>query len=103
MAKLKNMVAQKVIDGFKGTLDFYYYMGIACVRRWPKSPGRLRSPAVRATWGEFTYASREWSNLSPEFRRTYEELSTGSGLSGRDMFTRAYLKGLYRLPLPEDR
>ncbi len=96
MAIIKHMVARKVIDGFKGTLDFYYYMGLACVRKWPKSPGKVRSPAVMAGWAAFSYASREWNNLSPFVRRSYEELATGSALSGRDMFQRAYMKGLYR-------
>ena len=96
MAIIKHMVAQKVIDGFKGTIDFYYYMGVPCARKWPKSPGKVRSPAVMAGWATFSYAAGEWNNLSPYVRRSYEILGSGSGLSGRDMFSRAYMKGLYR-------
>lgn len=100
MAVIKSMVAEHIISGFKGKLDFYYYMGLACVRRWPKSPGKIRSDLVMSTWSAFSYASQEWSNLSPEIQRTYEELATGSGLTARDMFMRAYLTGLYRNPTP---
>ena len=100
MAKITEMLGEKVISGFKEKLDFYYYMGVACVRKWPKSPSKLRSAPVMATWGAFSYASKEWSNLSPEVQRTYEEMATGSALSGRDMFMRGYLAGLYRAPLP---
>ena len=99
MAIIKEMLGEKVISGFKGVIDFYYYMGQPCVRAWPKSPGRERTPAVRAGWASFTYASQEWSRLSPEIQHAYEELATGSALSGRDMFQRAYLIGLYRYPL----
>lgn len=99
MAIIKEMLGEKVISGFKGTLDFYYYMGVPCCRAWPKSPGSNRTPAVQAGWALFANASREWDNLSPEVRRTYEELATGSALSGRDMFMRAYMKGLYAYPL----
>lgn len=100
MAKITEMVGEKIISGFRGSLDFYYYMGIACVRKWPSSPGHFRSPPVMAGWAAFSYAASEWNNLSPEVRRTYEELAIASGLSGRDMFTRAYMKGLFRNPLP---
>jgi len=30
----------------------------------------------------------------------YRKWATNSGLSGRDMFTRAYLRGLYRYETP---
>ena len=100
MAIITEMVGQKVIDGFKGVIDFYYYKGLACARRWPKSPGRARSPAVMAGWPAFGYAAGEWNNISPAVRRTYEALASGTGLSGRDMFQRAYMAGLYRAPLP---
>ena len=102
MAKIKAMIAEKIISGFKGKLDYYFYMGVPCVRRWPRSPGHVRSPAVMEQWEAFSYASREWNNLSPVVRRAYEELATGSGLTARDMFQRSYLKGLYREPLPDE-
>lgn len=100
MAKLTLMPQQGIIDGFKGTIDFYEYMGIPVARSWPKSPSGQRSPAVRAQWFKFAYAAKEWLNLTPIVQRAYEELATGSGLTGRDMQVRAYLSGLYRYPIP---
>ncbi len=99
MAVIVEMLGEKVISGFKGEIDFYYYMGVPVCRAWPKSPGKRRTPAVRAGWASFSYASQEWNNLSPEIQHAYEELATGSALSGRDMFMRAYMSGLYRYPL----
>lgn len=100
MAKLLVMPQQDIIDGFKGTVDFYVHRGIPCARAWPKSPGKHRSAAVMAQWPLFAYATREWNNLSPAVQAAYEHLATNSGLSGRDMMIRAYLSGLYRYPLP---
>lgn len=100
MAKLAVMPHQAIIDGFKGTVDFYVYMGIPCARAWPKSPGKQRSPAVMAQWPAFAYAAGEWRNLSVAVQDAYNQLATNSGLSGKDMFTRAYLAGLYRYPTP---
>ncbi len=100
MAIIKRLPSQAIIDGFKGTLDYYVCMGIPCVRMWPRSPGKNRTAAVKAQWPAWTTASREWSNLSPAVQDAYRTLATNSGLSGRDMFTRAYLTGLYRYPTP---
>lgn len=100
MAKLLAMPEQAIIDGFKGIVDFYVYMGVPCARAWPKSPGSARSSAVMAQWPLFTYVSREWNNLSQTMRDAYEHLATATGLSRRDVFTRGYLTGLYRNPLP---
>lgn len=100
MAKIREMIGEKVIDGFKGVIDFYYYMGIPCARKWPRSPGKRRTPAVEARWAAFTYAAREWNNLSSTVQESYKRLAKGTGLSGRDVQQRAYLIGLYRYPTP---
>lgn len=100
MAKVLEMPSEGIISGFKGVIDYYYWMGIACVRRWPGSPGKRRTPAVMAQWQPFRVAAREWVELDPEVRAAYEVLAAGSGLSGRDMQVRSYLTGLYRYPLP---
>lgn len=100
MAKIEVMPSEAIIDGFKGKVDFYYYCGIAVARMWPRSPGHKRATAVEATWAAFSYATKEWKNLDAETQRAFEEMATGSGLSGRDMAERAYLTGLYRNPPP---
>lgn len=100
MAVVTAMPSEAIIGGFKGSVDFYYYMGLAVARKWPKKIGRLRSEAVTAQWSPFAVATREWSNLSPEVQASYNSLCIGSRLSGRDMQQRAYLSGLYRYPLP---
>ena len=100
MAKLLIMPEQDIIDGFRGIVDFYVWKGIPCARAWPKSPGKVRSEAVMAQWPLFAYAAREWNNLTQAVRDAYSHLATNSGLSNKDMFTRAYISGLYRYPTP---
>jgi hypothetical protein len=100
MARLLSLPHENIIDGFKGTIDFYVHRGIPCARSWPKSPGNRRSPTVMAQWPAFTFAAQEWKNLSPFVQESYNKLATDSGLSGRDMQVRAYLTGLYRYPTP---
>ncbi len=100
MAKLLEMPHQDIVAGYKGVIDFYLWKGIPCARAWPRSPGRERSPAVMAQWPSWTYASREWAQLSQAVQDAYHLLAQNSGLSARDMQMRAYLQGLYRYPTP---
>lgn len=93
MAIVKEMPSEAIIGGFKGKLDFYYWMGIPVCRSWPKSPGSSRSPAVMAQWPAFSYISQAWRDLDPTLRRLYEVQATGTILTGRDLFTRSYLSG----------
>ena len=96
MAIIKAMVGREVISGFRGVIDFYLHDGIPCARRWPRSPGHFRAPAVMAGWVPFTTAVQLWNQASPFVRDTYNVLAPDTGLSGRDWFMRAYLSGIFR-------
>jgi len=74
MAVIKEMLGEKVIRGFKGVLDFYYWKGLACVRKWPASPGHKRSPAVMVGWAPFTQAVALWSLVPQNIRDEYESI-----------------------------
>jgi len=102
MAKILRFPAQHVIDGLKGKLDFYVHDGQACVRTWPKSPGRVRAPAVMAQWAAFSAASRVWASMSPSVQAAYNHMAGSSRWSGRDLATRSYLANLYRYELKKE-
>jgi hypothetical protein len=108
MAKLSALPNQAIISGFRGVIDYYLLGGcqdretwgppIPCARSWPRSPGKKRSPAVESQWGDFSYIAKQWNEVSNDIRQAFERLSTGTGYSARDLFERAYLKGIYRYP-----
>lgn len=98
MVIMSGMPAANIISGYKGVVDFYLWMGIPVARKWPRSPGKKRSPAVEAQWASFKYAAQSWNDLSGTVRAAYEKQASATGLSGRDMFTRSYISGLYRYP-----
>ena len=98
MAKIKEMPSEAIIGGLKGKLDYYYWMGIAVCRSWPKSPGHSRSAAVSAQWPIWTYISKAWRDLAPELRDLYNRQASGTTLSGRDLFTRSYISGAFAYP-----
>lgn len=97
MARIKEMLGEKVISGFRGKLDYYYWMGIACVRRWPKSPRLPRSPGVVAAQQPFIQAASLWRTTPQYLQDFYNTMASGTGLSGRDMFMRAYMSGWKKL------
>ena len=108
MAKLTALPELDVISGFKRKVDFYLNFqssdpetrgkGVPCARRWPRSPGHRRAAAVEAQWSTFSYSASLWNSLSQEIQDAYNAMASGTGLSGRDMFTRSYIKGLYAYP-----
>lgn len=94
MAKITKLPGLNIIKGFRGTLDFYVWMGIACVRSWPRSPGRKRAPAVEAQWSAFSEATKLWSQLSPEVQDAYNRMAAGTHLTGRDLSVKCYLTNM---------
>jgi len=93
MAKLTALPSLAIIDGLKGKIDFYLWMGIPVARKWPRSPGKRRAPAVEAQWEDWTIASRLWNLMDDEIRQSYIETAHGTNLSGRDLATKAFLSG----------
>jgi len=108
MAKLTALPGKAIISGFRGVIDYYMNYqscnrevsgpGIPCARMWPRSPGHKRAPAVEAGWVAFSYIAKQWNELDQEIREAYNSMASGTGLCGRDMFERAYLKGLFTYP-----
>jgi len=71
-------------------------MGIPVARKWPRSPGKRRTPAVEAQWPIFAAAAKLWNELSQEVKDAYIKMASGTALAGRDLFTKSYITGIYR-------
>lgn len=93
MAKIALLPDQAIISGYKGTLDFYVYLGIPCVRSWPQPPKDPRSAPVQEQWPIFAQASRAWLNTDDESRAAMEKMTSGSTMTGRDLATKLYING----------
>ena len=93
MAKIAAFPDEAIISGFKGVLDYYVYLGIPCVRTWPRPPTLPRSAAVQEQWPIFAEASRVWTNSPDYVRAAYERMAQGSTMSGRDMAAKLHING----------
>lgn len=95
MAKIKTMVGQEVISGFKGVIDFYVYMGIPCARKWPKKTGKIRSPAVMEQWFSWRYITQVWNQIDPAIQDAYRDTAQNTNLTGRDLFSKNFISASY--------
>lgn len=102
VAIIKHMVALKVIHGFRGVLDFYYHMGLPCVRSWPRKPMMGRNPNVTAQWPAWRQANILWRELPPHIKQAYADMAQGTSYTDRDMFFRGYVSGTLRYYEPVD-
>ncbi len=99
MAKLTNLPGLDIINGYKGTIDFYVHDGIVCARSWPRSPGHDRAPAVQAQWPAFTWAAKNWPSLSLAVQDAFRTMAVSTNMTARDIFIKSFINGSHiRLP-----
>lgn len=106
MAKLGALPAQAIVDGFKGVIDYYVNHqtcdpelagpGIPCARSWPVTPPANRSPGEQVSWPAFAWATANWNSLSQEVQDAYKATAQGTNLTGRDLFTKAFITDYFR-------
>lgn len=105
MARLKVLPSLDIISGFRGVIDYYVYYpscpaetgvkGTPCARRWPRSPGHHRAPAVEEGWAAFSWSAANWNSLSTEVQDAWRQLATGTPKTGRDLFTLSFITPKY--------
>lgn len=96
MAKITAMPNQAIIDGFKGTIDFYLYMGIPCARKWPVWRPREPHPDERVNQDDFTRINQAASSLPLEFITAYKAMAQGTPFTWKDFMVRSFMRGLWR-------
>jgi len=97
MAKLSAMPSKDIVDAFRGTLDFYRWCDLVIVRKWPRSPGRLRNPYVMATAERFAYVNQMTSTITPDLKAAYAYTALDSSLTWKDIMVSLYLSGREQL------
>jgi len=91
VAKITKLPGQAIINGFKGTIDYYIYMGQPCVRSWPRAPTGERSKAVQAQWPAFTYVNKAYGYLSPAIIEIYRLNVSCTRHTAKDLCVRNFL------------
>ena len=89
MAKVSGLPVKDIIRAFKGTLDFYVYRGIYCVRAWPRLPAMPRSiPSQQsaAIWAAF---SKEIGETDFDIIALATQQAGNTGYTWKDLLTSA--------------
>ena len=86
MARINALPHQTIIKGFKGTLDFYYWKGVPCVRKWPVIPMSSRSPASLAQAQIFGQIVSAWSLVGGVPKDWYNLAAADQPRTGRDLY-----------------
>ena len=95
MAKLDALPALAIINGFKGTIDFYIHRGIPCARSWPRPPSGPRSPAVQAAGANFAQIAKGMFLAAPEVISAAKTMAIDSPQTWKDVYTSILLGGTY--------
>jgi len=101
MAKLERLPEKYIIDGFKGTIDFYEWKGIAVARKWPVFQPYPFSDAQKANQAAFAYINKLYSHLSISVIVGYTLLAARTTQTPKDYIVRAYMKGMFAIMPPE--
>lgn len=91
MAKVQGCDLSK-IGKFGRMLDFYYWKGILCVRKYPKKARQPGTPAQKETWQGLRFANAEFNSLAQQERDAFKFLSSPSQMSGRDLYLKMILE-----------
>ncbi len=94
MVVLKKLPEQAIVDGFKGTVDFYVCRGIPVARKWPHYPRRTPYPAELANQLAFSYITKALSSLPEHVIAQWKAQTAGTPFTWRDLAIRAYMRGI---------
>jgi len=101
MAKLETLPEKYIIDGFKGTIDFYEWKGIPVARKWPTFQPYPFSEAQKDNQAAFAYINKLYSQLSLSVIVAYTLLAARTTQTPKDYIVRAYMKGMFAIMPPE--
>lgn len=94
MTVLTALPSQAIINGFKGTVDFYLWKGVACARKWPRWRRRTATPEEAANQDAFRYINQVAGSLDPYIIAQYQAMAAGTPFTWKDLLVRAYMKGI---------
>lgn len=93
MVRLTRMPAQAIVDYFHGTVDFYYWLGIPCARKWPHWVKRQATGPEKANQNAFAHVNRMWGQLPEYIKEMYRQMAASTSVTGKDIYVRGYMNG----------
>jgi len=101
MARLTALPSANIIHGFKGTIDFYLWRGLACARRWPRNPKSHHSVATRAASILFGAILSAYKLLDPTVYAALVEDAKDQARTPRDIWVSAVFGHLHEAAMTD--
>lgn len=101
MAKINALPSLEVINVLKGTLDYYYWKGIPCVRKWPVIPKSSRTPASMASALLFGQIVQGWGLTGGAAKALYIQAAADQPRTGRDLYVSGALGNLHEASMSD--
>jgi len=90
MVKLASVPPRGIVLGLKGAIDFYSWKGQVVARRWPRSPGKRRAPAVEAQWEDFKTVTQGFKTIDSTVIPALASMVAGTQLVTKDQQVQLY-------------
>ncbi len=100
MARLDALPSIDIIRGFKGTLDFYLWKGLPCVRAWPRYRPASQTEASRAAAATFGLILQSYRLIAQTVSEAYQEMAQGIPRTPRDIYVSGILGHLHERTPP---
>lgn len=100
MARIHALPAESIIRGYKGTLDFYLWRGLPCVRAWPRWRPALQSEASKNAALLFGAIIKGYSLLGEGPLVAFREAAADQPRSARDIYATAVFGHLHERTEP---
>lgn len=84
MVRLTGVPPRGIVLGLKGAVDFYSWKGIPIARRWPRSPGKRRAPAVEEQWADFKAVTQGFKTIDSTVIPALASMVSGTQLVTKD-------------------
>jgi len=96
------MPGKDIIDGFRGTLDFYVSRGVICVRAWPRGKNAGIAPGALLYQPAFARVNRLKKHVSATLQTAYNRYTVGGSNTWADQCIVTYFgnNAPNDLPLP---
>ena len=101
MAKINALPSLEIINTLKGTLDFYYWKGIPCVRKWPVIPMSSRTQASLDSARLFGLIVQGWALVGGAAKALYIEAAKDQPRTGRDLYVSGVLGGQHEASMSD--
>lgn len=95
MPRLNRLPALEVIRGLKGVLDFYYWKGIPCVRKWPRTPPSHRTAKSLAAAALFGAVVHAYALVGGAVKALFDQDAADQPRTGRDLYVSAVFGHLH--------